>query len=206
MVMQMITAPGLDHGGDRRGIRRRPAGLEGLLIKGRPGRTDTSTGMTVPGLKAAIEADMFQALTSHDDVRLAALRTIMEAISAESLKRGVRSLDDDDVAAVVAREVRRCSEAISIYRSSRQNELARRELSRLSVLACYMPIQLTNEELRDIVAAVMDEVTISDRRDLDVVRCVVMDRIGARADFDRVTLAIEEVLGRTGGTASVLGF
>lgn len=154
--------------------------------------------MTGSGLKATIEADMFKAYNCHDDVALAALRTIMEAISAESLRGGVRSLDDEEVAAVVAREVRRCSEAISIYRSSRQSQLARRELSRLAVLARYMPIQLTNEELREVVAAVVGEVTIYGRRDLDVVRCAVMDRIGARADFDRVTLAIEDVLEQAG--------
>ena len=95
-------------------------------------------------------------MLNHDEVRKTTLNGLKSAIKYREVEKGAGSvLDDQEIEAVIAREVKSRNDAIEVYRQAGDNERADKEVAERDILMVYLPKQLTADELRAKVAEII---------------------------------------------------
>jgi uncharacterized protein len=111
-------------------------------------------------LKDRLRADLTEAMKAQDKLRTATLRMVLSAIQSEEVSgRQARELTDDEVLKVLARESRKRGEAAQIYVTNGRGELAANERAEARVIDDYLPTQLNDDELANVVDTAIAEVS-----------------------------------------------
>lgn len=146
-----------------------------------------------------LQADLTAAMRERDEVRVAALRMALTAISTEQAAGKVaRTLSDDDVVAVLQRESKKRREAAEAFAQAGRDESAERERAEQAVLAEYLPAPLSAEQLDAIVHAAVTEVTAggaSGPAAMGAVMKLVQPQVKGRAEGAVVATRVREALG-----------
>jgi uncharacterized protein YqeY len=139
-------------------------------------------------LKARLRSDLNQAMKSRDELRTATLRMTLAAITTEEVAgAAARELSDDEVQRVITRETRKRREAAEAFDQGGRAELADRERAEGAVLEGYLPKQLDDAQLADLVRAAVIEAGATEPRELGAVMKLVQPRVAGRADGRRVS-------------------
>ena len=134
-------------------------------------------------------------MRERDELRLATLRMALAAVTNEEVAgKAVRELSDDEVVRVLTREAKRRREAADAFASGGRPELAEREQAEGRVLDEYLPAQLSDDELRALVASAIDETGAEGPRGLGAVMKVVTPRVAGRAEGGRVAAEVRRQL------------
>ena len=146
-------------------------------------------------LKEQLHTDMVAALKSKDELRLSTLRMALSAITTEEVAgKAARELSDDEVLKVLAREAKKRREAAEAFASAGRAELAAKERAEGSVLDEYLPAQLGDDELAEIVRAALAESGASGPQAMGQVMKVVQPQIAGRAEGGRVAAEVRRQL------------
>lgn len=109
-------------------------------------------------LREQIAADFKQAMLDHDEVRKTTLNGLKSAIRYKEVEKGVGAeLDDAEIEAVVASQVKSRNDSIAIYEQSGEAERANKERAERDILMAYLPKQLTDDELKAKIAAIIEQ-------------------------------------------------
>lgn len=109
-------------------------------------------------LREQITADFKQAMLDHDEVKKTTLNGLKSAIRYKEVEKGVGTeLDDTEIEAVVASQVKSRNDSIAIYEQSGETERANKERAERDILMAYLPKQLTDDELKAKVAAIIEQ-------------------------------------------------
>ena len=142
----------------------------------------------MPPLKARLRSDLNQAMKSRDELRTATLRMTLAAITTEEVAgAAARELSDDEVQRVITRETRKRREAADAFDQGGRPELADRERAEGAVLEGYLPKQVDDAQLADLVRAAVIEAGATEPRELGAVMKLVQPRVAGRADGRRVS-------------------
>ena len=140
-----------------------------------------------------MEQELKQAMLDKEGERRDALRLLLASLrSAE--KELQRPLSDDEELQVLQRERKRRIEAAEAFRSAGRVEQAEKEERELAVLQEFMPAQLSEEELEEIIDDVIAEVGATSLRQLGRVMADVMPQVAGRADGSSVSQLVREKL------------
>lgn len=146
-------------------------------------------------LKSRLQDDLTSAIKARDELRTATLRMALAAITNEEVAgKEARRLSDDDVVKVLAREAKKRREAATAFADAGRAELAEREAAEGAVLDEYLPAQLSDAELADLVAAVVGEVGASSPKDMGAVMRELTPRVAGRAEGGRVAAEVRRRL------------
>lgn len=146
-------------------------------------------------LKSRLQDDLTSAIKARDELRTATLRMALAAITNEEVAgKEARQLSDDDVVKVLAREAKKRREAATAFADAGRAELAERETAEGAVLDEYLPAQLSDAELADLVAAVVGEVGASSPKDMGAVMRELTPRVAGRAEGGRVAAEVRRRL------------
>jgi uncharacterized protein len=149
----------------------------------------------MPELKNRLQADLTKALRERDELKLATLRMALAAVTNEEVAgKAARELSDDEVVRVLTREAKRRREAADAFASGGRPELAERERAEGRVLDEYLPAQLSDDDLRALVASAIDETGADGPRGLGAVMKVVTPRVAGRAEGGRVAAEVRRQL------------
>ena len=144
-------------------------------------------------LIADIEEELKGARRARDDQRRDALSLVLNALrSAE--KELQRSLSEEESLQVLQRERKKRVEAMEAFDAAGREEQADREEFELDVIEEFMPDQLSEDELEEIVDDVIAEVGATSIRDLGRVMADMMPRVSGRADGSVVSQLVREKL------------
>lgn len=147
------------------------------------------------GLKERLHDDLTAAIKSRDELRTATLRMALAAVTTEEVSgKAARELSDDEVVAVLAREAKKRREAAEAFDSGGRPELAERERAEGGVLDAYLPAQLPDDELRELVAAAIAELGVSGPQAMGQVMKVVQPKVAGRAEGGRVAAEVRKQL------------
>ncbi len=144
-------------------------------------------------LIAEIESDLTDAMRAGETERRDALRLMLNALRAAE-KDLQRPLKDDEELQVLQRERKRRVEAAEAFRAGGREEQAAKEEQELEILEEYMPEQLSDDELEEIVDDVIAEVGATGVRDFGRVMADVMPQVAGRADGAAVGQLVREKL------------
>lgn len=143
---------------------------------------------TVAALKERLRQDLNAAMKARDNVTTATIRMTLTAITQEEVAgAAARELSDDEVVRVITREGRKRREAAEAYDSAGRTDLAERERAEGQVLQRYLPAQLDDAELAELVRAGIAEAGATSARDMGAVMRIVQPRVAGRADGKRVS-------------------
>jgi uncharacterized protein YqeY len=147
-------------------------------------------------LQERIHTETTTALRSGDVLRRDVLRMASSALyNAEKSQR--RPLTDDEALAVVAREVKTRRESVEAYRVAGREDLATKEEAEIRILQGFLPAQLSDDELADLVGEGIRATGASSARDLGRVMGWLSPRIRGRADGRRASELVAQALART---------
>jgi uncharacterized protein len=150
----------------------------------------------VSGLKDQLRADLNVAMKSRDELTTATLRMALTAITKEEVAgEAVRELSDDEVQRVLTREAKKRREAAEAFDTAGRAELASRERAEGGVLDRYLPAQLGDDELAELITAAIAESGASSPRDMGAVMKIVLPKVDGRADGKRVSDEVRRRLG-----------
>ncbi|MCP3799842.1 GatB/YqeY domain-containing protein [Allokutzneria sp. A3M-2-11 16] len=151
-------------------------------------------------LKARLKSDMTTALKAKDKVVLDTLRMALTAVGAEEVSgKQARELSDDEVLKVLAREAKKRKEAVDAFAAAGRAELADKERAEGEVLSAYLPKQLSDEELTDVVREALAEVTEQvggkpSPKQMGQVMKAANAKVAGRADGGRVATLVKAML------------
>lgn len=149
-------------------------------------------------LKDRLQADLTEAIRHRDELVTATLRMALAAITNEEVAgKAARELSDGDVVGVLQKEAKKRRESAEAYDSAHRPELAERERAELVVLEGYLPAELTDAELADLVAAAVAEAAsggATGPRAMGAVMKLVTPRVAGRADGARVAAQVRSAL------------
>ncbi|MBA2384559.1 MAG: GatB/YqeY domain-containing protein [Actinobacteria bacterium] len=140
-----------------------------------------------------IESQLTDAMRERDDGRRDTLRLILASLRGAE-KELQRPLHEDEELQVLQRERKKRMEAAGAFRTAGRDEQADKEEAELEVLEEFMPEPLTEEELEEIVDAVIAEVGATSVRDIGRVMADVMPQVAGRADGSAVSQLVREKL------------
>jgi WS/DGAT/MGAT family acyltransferase len=184
------------------GGRRRPRGHVDRKVPGRgrePARR-TVGWATMGTLKQRLADDMRQAMRDRDETTMGTLRMALAAVKSEEVAgKAARELSDDEVVAVLRREAKKRREAAEAYQRGGRPDLAERELAEERVLTRYLPAQLSDEELADLVRRVLTEQGLSGVKAMGPAMKAVQPVVAGRADGARVAAEVRRQLSELGG-------
>ena len=139
-------------------------------------------------LAEKVKQDLTVAMKAGEKERVSALRLVLS-----ELQKAAKEGSDDEVA-VLRRERKRRQESAAAFREGGRPELAQAEEAEAQVIQGYLPAELSDEELRAIVAQAVTETGASSPRDMGQVMKASMARVAGRADGKRVSALAQEVL------------
>ena len=149
----------------------------------------------MPELKSRLHADLNTAMKARDELTTATLRMALTAITTEEVAgKTARELSDDEVLKVLAREAKKRREATEAFADAGRTELADRERAEGEVLATYLPAQLDDAELAELVRAAVAEAGASGPQQMGQVMKLVQPRVAGRADGKRVSEEVRRQL------------
>ncbi|MPN17235.1 putative protein YqeY [bioreactor metagenome] len=105
-----------------------------------------------------------------------------------------RTLDDEEVVEILSREVKRRKEAIAEFEKGNRQDLVEQTKSEIEILLEYLPKQLTEEEIADIVQQVVYETGANSIRDMGKVMSAAMSKLKGCADGTLVSLIVKQHL------------
>jgi uncharacterized protein YqeY len=137
-----------------------------------------------------VRADVIRAMKAGDRDVAGALRLLVSELQKDA-KEG-----DGDELAVMRREQKRRLEAANQFESANRPDLAQKEQAEAEMIARYLPADLSDEELGEIVAEALDQTGATEPREMGQVMKVVMDRASGRVDGKRASEAVRAALAR----------
>lgn len=142
----------------------------------------------MPTLKDRLHADLNVAMKARDELTTATLRMALAAVTTEEVAgKRARELSDDEVLRVLGREGKKRREAAEAFDGAGRSQLADRERAEGTVLERYLPAQLGDAEVAEIVQAAVAESGATGAQQMGAVMKLVQPRIAGRADGKRVS-------------------
>lgn len=146
-------------------------------------------------MKDQLQSDLTDAMRAKDDVRRSTLRMALTAITNEEVAgKQARELSDDEVVAVLTRELKKRKEAATAYTDAGQPQRAAAELAEAAVLGEYLPDQLDDNEVADLVAHAIAELGASGPSAMGQVMKAVRPATTGRVDGGRLAAEVKRQL------------
>jgi uncharacterized protein len=136
-----------------------------------------------------VQSDVRTAMKARDRERAAALRMVVDVLQQDA------KMGKGDEVAVLQRERKKRVEAAEAYEGAGRAEQAAAERFEAELIDGYLPQQLSDEELAELVDAAVAETGASEQRQMGEVMSALMPKLGGRADGKRVSTAVRERLG-----------
>ncbi|WP_137988510.1 GatB/YqeY domain-containing protein [Streptomyces vilmorinianum] len=149
-------------------------------------------------LKAKLQDDLNAAIKERDELRSSTLRLTLAAITKEEVAgKTKRELSDDEVQKVIAKEAKKRREAADAFAQGGRAESAEREKAEGVILDAYLPKQLSDDELEQIVAAAVAEAKgagAEGPRAMGAVMKIVNPKVAGQAEGGRVAAVVKKLL------------
>jgi uncharacterized protein YqeY len=140
-------------------------------------------------LKNRITDDLKDAMRAKDKARLRTLRSLRSALMEKEIgerEGGEGTLADEQELQVVRKQAKQRCESIEQYEDAGRDDLAQKEREELDVLDEYLPRQLSESEIEDVVDEIIEETGASSMADMGSVMGPAMQRLRGRADGEQV--------------------
>ena len=145
-------------------------------------------------LQEEINSALKDAIRTKDEAKKSSLRLVLTAIKKRE-KEVCRSLEDQEVIAVISSQIKQRRESIEQYLKAGREDLAELEQSELEVLQGFMPEQLSEEQIQKALDEIITQVGAVSMKDMGKVMKAAMAKLAGRADGSAISSMVKEKLG-----------
>lgn len=149
--------------------------------------------MSTSAIKGKIQEDMKTAMRNQDKERLATIRLILAAFKQREVDERIE-LTDEHVLAILDKMVKQRRESIAQFEAGGRPELAEKEAAEISVIQAYLPAQLSDTEISDLISAAIKEAGAASAKDMGKVMAILKPKVQGRADVGAVSAKVKEKL------------
>ena len=144
-------------------------------------------------LKDTIIEDTKTAMRNKDALTLGTLRLLQAAIKQKEIDDRI-TLDDAGIVTVLQKMLKQRQDSIEAFRQANRQDLLDKEEMEVKVLNQYMPQQLSNDEITEIIDAAISDTSASGMQDMGKVMGIVKEKIAGRANMAEVSQIIKSRL------------
>jgi uncharacterized protein YqeY len=149
------------------------------------------------GLKEKLQSDLTDAIRSRTEVKAGTIRMLLAAITTEEVSgKSARVLTDAEIITVLAREAKKRREAVEAYVAAKRTDLADKEKAEGDVIAEYLPAQLSEDEIKKMIADAIAETGAAGPAGMGQVMKVLSPKIAGKADGGVVSSLVKAALGQ----------
>lgn len=145
-------------------------------------------------LQEQINKDYIAAMKARDSVKSGTLNFLRAQIKNVAIEKKAEQLDDTDVIAIIKKQIKQRQDSIEQFKQAGRTELVDKESGELDVLATYLPEQMSNDQIQEIVTAVIAELQATSMKDMGQVMKAVGDKTQGNADNKVVSQIVKQTL------------
>ena len=147
------------------------------------------------GLKEKLQADLTDAIRSRNEVVSGTVRMLLAAITNEEVAgKAAKVLTDAEIITVLSREAKKRREAVEAYTQAKRDDLANKEKAESAVIANYLPEQLSEDEIKKLIADAIAEIDAKGPAGMGLVMKVLQPKIAGKADGGVVSGLVKAAL------------
>ena len=143
--------------------------------------------------KDQINLDLKEAMKRGEKTRLETIRSLKSAIRYAEIEAG-HELDDSGTMRVITKQAKQRRDSIADFQKAGRNDLVEKEAAELAIIETYLPIQLSEAEIRTVVLAAVAELNVTDLKGMSQVMKKVMADLQGQADGKVVSQVVRDVL------------
>ena len=142
-----------------------------------------------------INSDLKEAMKAKDTVRLTALRSIKSQLLLAATEKGADGESSDDAGIKMLQKlVKQRKESAELYKSQGREDLVEPELAEAAIIEKYLPAQLTEDELKPILQAIVEKVGASGPQDMGKVMGMASKELAGKADGKTISTIVRQLL------------
>lgn len=147
------------------------------------------------GLKQQIEADIRQAMLAKKKEELTALRSIKSSILlAETEKGSSQDLSEEQEMKILVKAAKQRKDSATIFKEQHRDDLSEKELGELAVINRYLPQQLSEEKINDVLKEIIDKLGATGMGDMGKVMGVASKQLAGKADGKTISGLLKSLL------------
>ena len=144
-------------------------------------------------MKEELLQDLKEAMKNKDTLKKDTI-TMLRAAILQVEKDSQKTLNDDEICAIVAKEVKKRKESVKEYEDAGREDIAENLKKEIEILSKYLPEQLTEEEIRKMVEDAVKESGAASPRDMGKVMSILRPKTAGKADGKLVSDIVKEKL------------
>jgi len=150
-------------------------------------------------MRDRINSAMKQAMRDKEVLKLSTLRLVMAAIKDRDIAARVDGVDnsvsDDEILAILGKMIKQRKDSATAYGNAGRTELAAQELSEIEIITGFLPKQLNDDEIEDVVKKVINDSGASGIRDMGKVMGLLKKNYTGQMDFGKAGGLVKSLLG-----------
>ncbi len=140
-----------------------------------------------------LNQDMKQAMKDKATLKLSVIRMVKAAITNEQINKG-GTLSEDEELTILTRELKQRRESLQEFEKAGREDLASKTREEIEVLSLYLPAQLSEDEIRQIVQEAVAASGASSKKEMGKVMGLIMPKVKGKADGNLVQRIVSEEL------------
>lgn len=144
-------------------------------------------------LLSRLNDDMKTAMKAKDKESLQVIRMIKSSIQNEQIKEG-HDLTEEEELTVLSREMKQRRDSLHEFEEAGRDDLAEKVKSEIVIVEKYMPEQLSDEEIRQLVQEAITQTGASSMKEFGKVMGAIMPKVKGKADGNQVNAIVKELL------------
>ena len=145
-------------------------------------------------LKQQLQKDLLEAMKAHEEIKVSALRMLKASILKFETAGERKEASNDNVLTIIGKEVKQRRDSIEEFKKGGRMDLAAKEEQELAVLQTYLQAQMSEEEVKKLVAEVISSVGAHSKADTGKVMAVLMPKIRGKADGTMASKMVSALL------------
>ena len=146
-------------------------------------------------LEAKINQDLKSAMKAKDQAALRGIRAIKSAILLAKTDGSGKDLDETEEIKLLQNLVKQRRDSLDIYLKQNREDLAAKEQEEIAIIERYLPVQLSEDELRDKVREVIAQTGATSMKDMGRVMGAASAQLAGQADGKAIAAIVKELLG-----------
>lgn len=142
-------------------------------------------------MRNQILEDLKTAMKNQDKERLSVIRMVKGAIQMSELNKK-HELSDEEVIDVISKEIKSRKDSINEFKKGGREDLIEKTQNEIAILSEYLPRQLTEEELNEIIDKIFDEVKPESSKDMGKIMKELKPQVNGKADMGLVSKIVKE--------------
>lgn len=144
-------------------------------------------------LLSTLNSDMKTAMRAKDKERLAVIRMLKASLQNEEIKVG-HELNADEELTILSREMKQRRDSLAEFEKAGREDLSEKVKIEIAIVENYLPAQLSDEEIRQIVAQAIADTGATSAKEFGKVMGAVMPKVKGKADGNQVNAIVKELL------------